>query len=496
MSIVFFSTMGVLAVGPASATSTWGTAQEVGASLNTQNQAVVLSISCSSFGNCSAGGFYQDSAGIQAFVVSETGGTWGSPQEVAANFNTNGNAQVSSISCISTGNCSAGGYYATILGTSAFVIDEVSGSWGSIQNVASVLDTQSGGALNSISCTSRGNCSAAGQYKNNLGWQAFVVDEVGGIWRTAQEVAGSLNSGNYAYVNQVSCTSTGNCSAGGQYNDGLGLQAFVVDEVGGIWRTAQEVAGALNTASSARGAQAGINSISCTSTGNCSAGGFYTDGSGQQQAFVVEEVSGTWTTAQQVGGAVVVSAISCTSSGNCSATGESNEQAVVVDEVGGIWGNSQEVASALNTGASAGLNTISCTSPGNCSAGGFYRDSASAQAFVVDEVGGIWGTAQEVASALNTGGSAVIFAISCSSPGNCSAGGFYSDHLGLQAFVVDATVPVTPTTIPITTTPAITTPASLAATGTNLTVLLGLAAVFVGLGGLGVLGVQRRRRRI
>ena len=211
---------------------------------------------------------------------------------------------------------------------------------------------------------------------------------------------------------------------------------------------------------------------------------------------MVEEVSGTWTTAQQVGGAVVVSAISCTSSGNCSATGESNEQAVVVDEVGGIWGNSQEVASALNTGASAGLNTISCTSPGNCSAGGFYRDSASAQAFVVDEVGGIWGTAQEVASALNTGGSAVIFAISCSSPGNCSAGGFYSDHLGLQAFVVDATVPVTPTTIPITTTPAITTPASLAATGTNLTVLLGLAAVFVGLGGLGVLGVQRRRRRI
>ena len=443
MSIVFFSTMGVLAVGPASATSTWGTAQEVGASLNTQNQAVVLSISCSSFGNCSAGGFYQDSAGTQAFVVSETGGTWGSPQEVAANFNTNGNAQVNSISCISTGNCSAGGYYATILGTSAFVIDEVSGSWGSIQNVASVLDTQSGGALNSISCTSRGNCSAAGQYKNNLGWQAFVVDEVGGIWRTAQEVAG-----------------------------------------------------ALNTASSARGAQAGINSISCTSTGNCSAGGFYSDGSGQQQAFVVEEVSGTWTTAQQVGGAVVVSAISCTSSGNCSATGESNEQAVVVDEVGGIWGNSQEVASALNTGASAGLNTISCTSPGNCSAGGFYRDSASAQAFVVDEVGGIWGTAQEVASALNTGGSAVIFAISCSSPGNCSAGGFYSDHLGLQAFVVDATVPVTPTTIPITTTPAITTPASLAATGTNLTVLLGLAAVFVGLGGLGVLGVQRRRRRI
>jgi hypothetical protein len=38
--------------------------------------------------------------------------------------------------------------------------------------------------------------------------------------------------------------------------------------------------------------------------------------------------------------------------------------------------------------------------------------------------------------------------------------------------------------------------AKLAATGTNLTLPLGFATAFLGLGGLGVLGSQRRRRRI
>ena len=123
-----------------------------------------------------------------------------------------------------------------------------------------------------------------------------------------------------------------------------------------------------------------------------------------------------------------------------------------------------------------------------------------------------WGTAQEVAASLNTQNNAYVNSVSCSSAGNCSAGGYYRDSAGTQAFVVEATtpvtptttiprtvpttVPVTPTTIPLTTTaPAITTSASLAATGTNLTLPLGLAAVFLGVGGVGILESWRRRRR-
>ena len=168
------------------------------------------------------------------------------------------------------------------------------------------------------------------------------------------------------------------------------------------------------------------------------------------------------------------------------------------------WGTAQEVGASLNTQNQAVVLSISCSSAGNCSAGGYYQDLAGTQAFVVDEVGGTWGVAQKAAASLNQQNNASVSSISCSSTGTCSAGGYYRDSAGVQAFVVEATTPVTPTTTvpatptttPLTTTPAITTSASLAATGTNLTVLLGLAAVFVGLGGLGVLGVQRRRRRI
>jgi len=238
LSILFFSTMGILAVGPASATSTWGTAQKVGASLNTQNQAGVISVSCSSAGNCSAGGQYTDSAGTQAFVIDEVSGHWGAAQEVAASLNTQNNAFASSISCSSVGNCSAGGYYRDSVGYQAFVVDEVGGTWGAAQEVGASLNTQNNAQVNSISCSSAGSCSAGGQYTDSAGAHAFVIDEVGGTWGVAQKAAASLNTQGGAQVNSISCSSAGNCSAGGYYQDSAGYQAFVVDEVGGHWGAA------------------------------------------------------------------------------------------------------------------------------------------------------------------------------------------------------------------------------------------------------------------
>ena len=44
---------------------------------------MINSVSCSSDGNCAAGGYYQDSSGnTQAFVASEAAGVWGTPSEV------------------------------------------------------------------------------------------------------------------------------------------------------------------------------------------------------------------------------------------------------------------------------------------------------------------------------------------------------------------------------------------------------------------------------
>jgi len=116
-----------------------------------------------------------------------------------------------------------------------------------------------------------------------------VVSQVNGTWHTAIEVPGTaaLNQGRHAAINSVSCASAGNCSAGGPYKDSSGhQQAMVVTETNGTWGTAEEAPGiaALN-----QGGRAGIPSVSCGSAGNCSAGGHYTDSSGHMQVFVVSE---------------------------------------------------------------------------------------------------------------------------------------------------------------------------------------------------------------
>jgi hypothetical protein len=195
-----------------------------------------------------------------------------------------------------------------------------------------------------VSCGSVGNCSAGGSYYDSSGRrQVFVVSQVNGTWRTAVQVPGTatLNSGGGADIYSVSCASAGNCSAGGTYWTSYG-HAFVVSQVNGTWRTAIQVPG---TATLSQGNGAVLASLSCASAGNCSAGGWHQVGSGQTQAFVVSQVSGTWRTAIQVPG-----------------------------------------TATLNSGGVAWTVSVSCASAGNCSAGGGYTDnSGHRQAFVVTQ---------------------------------------------------------------------------------------------------------------
>ena len=222
-------------------------------------------------------------------------------------------------------------------------------------------------------------------------------------WGAAIEVPGiaALAPGGYAEITSVSCGAAGNCTAAGDYGFHPGspaTEAFVVSQVGGTWHKAIEVpgTGALN-----RGVEAQVTSVSCASAGNCSAGGYYLDGSSNFKSFVVSEVHGTWDQAIEVPG-----------------------------------------TAALNHG-NATLNSVSCVSAGNCSAGGsYFSSSPGVQAFVVSQANGTWHKAIEVpgTAVLNKGVQAHILSVSCTSAGHCSAGGTYTDSSGvIQAFVVSQT---------------------------------------------------------
>ena len=131
---------------------------------------------------------------------------------------------------------------------------------------------------------------------------ALAASVRGHVWGAAEEVPGTaaLNQGGNAEVSSVSCASAGNCSAGGSYTDSSGnIQAFVVSQTGGTWHPAIEVPG---TAALNQGGDAEITLVSCASVGNCTAGGHYLDRSLHEQAFVDSEVHGTWGTAIEVHG--------------------------------------------------------------------------------------------------------------------------------------------------------------------------------------------------
>jgi hypothetical protein len=387
-------------------------------------------------------------------------GTWGTATEVpgTAALNKGGHAQITSVSCLVAGDCTAGGYYEDGSGhTQAFVVGEKNGIWAAAEEVPGSAALNKGGSalIGSVSCTSAGNCTGGGAYLNGSGHSlAMVAREKNGTWGKAEEVPGVAALGGTAYIESVSCPSAGNCSADGEFLEHTKTQVWAVSETKGSWGTAKELPGiaALN-----KGGIAGAESLSCGSAGNCSAGGFYYDHAGHEQAFIVGEKKGTWGTVREVpgssalnsGGNAQITSVSCASAGNCAAggdyTGHSGTEAFTIAEKGGTWGTVTEVpgSQALNSGGFALITSVSCASAGDCGAGGQYTgQSGKEQAFVAGERGGTWGKAAEVPgiAALNKGGSAQIAWVSCASAGHCGAGGYYTDSsMRIQAFVVSET---------------------------------------------------------
>ena len=377
--------------------------------LATNEYDLISSISCGSAGNCSVVGNADGSSGQEAFLLAEKNGTWGRARPVPGLAQlTNKYASIISVSCGSAGNCSAGGWYTDHSGgTSAFVVTQTNGTWGPAQQVPGLAARNTQGAqILSVSCGSAGNCSAGGNYTDGSGGtQAFVVTQTNGSWRRAQQVPGlaARNTGENAWIGSVSCASAGNCSAGGWYTESSGgTQAFVVTQTNGSWGRAQQVPGlaALNT-----GGMAAIGSVSCASAGNCSADGGYSGrGAG---AFVVTQTNGTWGRAQQVPGLARlglpagISALSCGSAGNCSAGGDDSvggccrSRAFVLSQVHGTWSRARPVP-GLARFAASGISDVSCPSAGNCTAvGGFGRTDVPPPGpgypFVVNSKDGIWG---------------------------------------------------------------------------------------------------------
>jgi hypothetical protein len=286
----------------------WGPAQNVPGliAINTAEEAMVTNVSCTAPGYCTAVGWYDkgEPFGPQvsyAFTIDQTAGTWRKLHTIQPKAGTAANPVVS---CVSPGNCTVGEAAAatTITGpTQAFVEREIKFRWGAMQMVPGLK------TISAIACSAPGDCTAAGDNQ--------VATSTGGAWTHGRTVGG-----NYLGLTSVACSSPGTCLAGGDDSTTAASNqyAFDISEKKGAWGPGGAVPG-VNALS--RGGTSNLSSLSCSSTGSCELGGNYqTSFSSPSSGFVVtQSLGGGQQPPPQKITAGTVGLISCFSSLSCGA---------------------------------------------------------------------------------------------------------------------------------------------------------------------------------
>jgi hypothetical protein len=376
---------------------TWGNAQPVAGlpALGTDTTSTLTQVSCGASDFCTAAGTYYDADGApHYFVITETGGTWGTPTVLdASGLGSVVSLNVNSLSCPETGECTIIGSY-TPTGTAAnpapFTVDESAGTWGGMQPLAGVSSLPSSApiqmsGLDSLSCGAPGDCTAGGSYEYGTAQLPFIVSESGHSWGEPQPIPGlsALSSGGQgtAYpgneVTSVSCPDASDCAVVGTYFPELNAAglAFTLDEAGGVWGQAKALSipsgDTLNTQPTFY--------VSCRSAGNCVTAGTAEVNPATASSEVVtatESSSGAWGAATAIPGMSAddepyAVGLVCVPAGDCTVLGVDAPGGQAPFEIfsatsadGGTMGAAQEVAPTGNDQPT--LPQLACPQNGNC----------------------------------------------------------------------------------------------------------------------------------
>jgi hypothetical protein len=359
-----------------------------------------------------------------------------------ADGNANGGVDFSAVSCTRPGYCTAGGdlysgsdnYGDTQEG---WVATESAGVWASPKVINFHEGSYSYVFVNSISCASPGNCAVAGYYSTATyagypeTYEAFYVNEVHGTWSAPKQIpgTGALNHDRWAAATSVSCSAPGDCAVAGIVDD---TTEFVAAETSGTWGTARLLPGFRREKLSVYNYFSAAPVLSCPKTGGCTVAGTDLSPTGTQATFVATESKGTWGSAVPLPGFArggAVTALSCPAVGDCSAGGRASSSRhqvpFVASEAGGTWTSSAVAGFDRLSPApvrAGSISALSCASPGNCSAGGTYQPSVpEASVLFVSEVGGKWQAARPAAGVAETERGISLGAISCPAAGDCGA---------------------------------------------------------------------------
>jgi len=321
--------------------------------------AQLTSVSCVSSSDCTAVGYWEN-AGVQQPLIE----TWdGSSWQLASAPNPSGSydATLTSVSCSGPSACTAVGSWLDAPSPSDSyqpLIETWDGtSW---QIVSAPLPTSPGTTgvewsnLQSVSCPSATSCTAVGQYDDPNGLWTLVESWNGTSWQIVASPNPSLSLNG---LGSVSCVSATNCTAVGYYNNPITVELPLAEVWNGTsWSV---VASPLPSGSS----QGYLGSVSCVSSSFCMATGAQTEGT-SNQSFVEVWNGISW---QEVASPNPgPGSVSCVSSSDCTAPSTDSSSLLTWD--GTTW---QSVPAALSpTGNPVNLFGVSCLSASECTAVG------------------------------------------------------------------------------------------------------------------------------
>ncbi len=397
---------------PAEAAATWTLDTTTTNSSATQNN-YLYSTSCVSSTFCMAVGYFNNGTSDQTYSEDWNGSTW--TQVLPQNPGT-GNNELESVSCASASFCMAVGQYIAANSYDSTLVETWNGTSWTTDSSAPEGTASQNNYLAGVSCSSSTQCVAVGNYYGSTTNQSLILSW-NGSW-TVTTAGISTSSTQYNELASVSCPSATSCFAAGYYSNGTVDQTVIDALSGGTWSIA---AGVPNTSTSQNNK---LLSISCAQTTSCMAAGYYVNSVDEPLALVLS--SGTWTL--------------------------------------------QDPATSANNAA---FYSVSCMSPNLCVAGGFqYVTASSTNQNLIEEFGGGSWTPDTAANS-STAQNNILYGMSCASTGYCRAVGFHSGAVfqniaeyATYGIVVTATV--NPGTLSFVTPPGNLSFAPVTLTGVNL----------------------------
>ena len=296
-------------------------------------------VSCTTSTNCVAVGYYSNTSGdtYQTLIETWNGTSWSvtpSPDQGS------GDNELFGVFCTSSTNCVAVGDSINGSGYSQTLIETWNGTGWSIIPSPDPGIPSSG--LEGVYCLTSTNCVAVGYYFNGPSTQGLVETWNGTIWSVSPS-PGPADAGNLV---SVSCTSATNCVAVGSYVGGPGSQILIESWNGSVWSV---------TTSPNQGRQDALSSVSCISSTNCIAVGNYLPPTGYANQTLIESWNGiSWviTPSPSPGAVAYFYGVYCISSTYCIAVGQTFDtsnasQGLVESWNGSTWSTPPPTTSVL-----------------------------------------------------------------------------------------------------------------------------------------------------